>query len=101
MRVQLFNDLESGAYGSKLLQIGEGRLETNVDGKIEFTNDFCHPLTTEDELISHVYPNLENNIKTMSGYVRGQCYCRKMSPSIKLTIIYWKRQSVNQKFTHE
>lgn len=62
MRVQLFNDLESGAYASKLLQIGEGRLETDEDGKIEFTNDFCHPVATEDELISHVFPNIQNNI---------------------------------------
>ncbi|KAL0867452.1 hypothetical protein ABMA27_008239 [Loxostege sticticalis] len=50
MRVQLFNDLESGAYASKLLQIGEGRLETDED------------VATEDELISHVFPNIQNNI---------------------------------------
>lgn len=41
MRVEIFNDLESCAYASQLLQIEEGRLETDVDGKIEFTNDFC------------------------------------------------------------
>ncbi|XP_054266833.1 uncharacterized protein LOC128989005 [Macrosteles quadrilineatus] len=62
MRVQLFNDLESGAYASKLLKIGEGLLKTDTDGKIEFTNDFCHPVTTEDELIAHVYPNIQRNI---------------------------------------
>ncbi|XP_036320433.1 ATP-dependent DNA helicase pif1-like [Rhagoletis pomonella] len=63
MRVQLFNDLECGEYASKLLQIGEGVLQTNIDGKIEFNSDFCNPVMTEDELILCVYPNLQINIR--------------------------------------
>lgn len=62
MRVQLFNDLESGAYAAKLLQIGEGRIIADTDGKIEFTTDFCHPVATEDELISNVFPNIHHNV---------------------------------------
>ncbi|XP_017470169.1 PREDICTED: ATP-dependent DNA helicase pif1-like [Rhagoletis zephyria] len=63
MRVQLFNDLESGEYASKLLQIGVGVLQTNIYGKIEFKSDFCNPVMTEDELILCVYPNLQINIR--------------------------------------
>ncbi|GBP41275.1 hypothetical protein EVAR_33002_1 [Eumeta japonica] len=35
MRVQLFHDVESGAYAQKLLEIGEGRLDTDPE---EFLN---------------------------------------------------------------
>ena len=60
-RVQLFNDLESGAYASRLLQIGEGRLDTDDDRKISFINDLSHVVGSED-LIANVFPNLQQNI---------------------------------------
>ncbi|GFT31439.1 ATP-dependent DNA helicase [Trichonephila clavipes] len=41
MRVQLFSDVESGAYAQKLLEIGEGHLDTD-QGVVLFTHQFCH-----------------------------------------------------------
>ncbi|GFU22576.1 hypothetical protein TNCV_1304561 [Trichonephila clavipes] len=34
MRVQLFNDVESGAYAQKLLEIGEGHLDTDQEAEL-------------------------------------------------------------------
>lgn len=62
MRVQLYDDRESGAYASKLLQTGEGRLPTDAEGKIIFTNDFCNVVNSENDLIANVYPDLQHNM---------------------------------------
>lgn len=62
MRVQLHNDQESGEHAKKLLQIGEGRLQTDEEGKITFTNEFCNPIQSEEQLIHKVFPNLHSNI---------------------------------------
>ncbi|GFV91768.1 ATP-dependent DNA helicase [Trichonephila clavipes] len=62
MRVQLFNDVESGAYTQKLLEIGEGHLDTNKEGMVLFTHQFCHVVESEDELIDQVFPNMQQHI---------------------------------------
>ncbi|XP_050348921.1 uncharacterized protein LOC126772562 [Nymphalis io] len=62
MRVQLFSDIESEAYAQKLLEIGEGLLDTYQDGMIPFTQQFCHAVESEDELIEQVFPNMQQNI---------------------------------------
>ncbi|KAG5872154.1 hypothetical protein JTB14_004892 [Gonioctena quinquepunctata] len=51
MRVQLFSDVESGAFAQKLLEIGEGHLDTDQEGMVLFTQQFCHTVESEDELI--------------------------------------------------
>ncbi|GFY15429.1 ATP-dependent DNA helicase [Trichonephila clavipes] len=62
MRVQLFSDVESGAYAQKLLEIGEGHLDTDQEGMVLFTHQFCHVVESEDELIDHVFPNMQQHI---------------------------------------
>ncbi|XP_061385321.1 uncharacterized protein LOC133320740 [Danaus plexippus] len=62
MRVQLFSDVESGAYAQKLLEISEGHLNTDQVGMVLFTQQFCHAVETENELIEQVFPNLQQNI---------------------------------------
>ncbi|KAG5893813.1 hypothetical protein JTB14_027850 [Gonioctena quinquepunctata] len=42
MRVQLFSDVESGAFAQKLLEIGGGHLDTDQEGMVLFTQQFCH-----------------------------------------------------------
>lgn len=63
IRVQLFSDSESGAYAKKLLEIGEGRIETDQKGMVLFTNQFCHVVDSEEALIAQVFPNLQQNIQ--------------------------------------
>ncbi|GFY29125.1 ATP-dependent DNA helicase [Trichonephila clavipes] len=62
MRVQLFSDDESGAYAQKLLEIGEGHLDTDQEGMVLFTHQFCQVVKSEDELIDQVFPNLQQYI---------------------------------------
>ncbi|CAG9787616.1 unnamed protein product [Diatraea saccharalis] len=50
------------SFASKLLEVGDGRLKTDPDGKIIFTNEFCHPVATEEELLANVFPDLKNKI---------------------------------------
>ncbi|GFU79861.1 ATP-dependent DNA helicase [Trichonephila clavipes] len=58
----LFSDDESGAYAQKLLEIGEGHLDTDQEGMVLFTHQFCHVVESEDELIDHVFPNMQQHI---------------------------------------
>ncbi|GFT81001.1 ATP-dependent DNA helicase [Trichonephila clavipes] len=62
MRVQLFSDVESGAYAQKLLEIGEDHLDTDQEGMVLFTHQFCHVVESEDEFIDHVFPNMQQHI---------------------------------------
>ncbi|GFW89694.1 ATP-dependent DNA helicase [Trichonephila clavipes] len=62
MRVQLFSDVESGAYAQKLLEIGDGHLDTDQEGMVLFTHQFYHVVESEDELIDHVFPNMQQHI---------------------------------------
>lgn len=48
MCVQLYNDHEAGVFANMLLQMGVGRLESGADGKILFSEEFSHPVATED-----------------------------------------------------
>ncbi|GFV87198.1 ATP-dependent DNA helicase [Trichonephila clavipes] len=62
MRVQLFSDVESGAYAQKLLEIGEGHLDPDQEDMVLFTHQFCHVVESEDELIDQVFPNVQQHI---------------------------------------
>ncbi|XP_075428712.1 ATP-dependent DNA helicase Pif1-like [Ascaphus truei] len=62
MRVQLLGHSNDQAFADTLLQIGEGTLPTDfTSGEITFPIHFCHMMTSLEELIHHVYPNLLNN----------------------------------------
>ncbi|GFW68471.1 ATP-dependent DNA helicase [Trichonephila clavipes] len=62
MRVQLFSDVESGAYAQKLPEIGKGHLDTDQEGMVLFTHQFCHVVESEDELIDQVFANMQQHI---------------------------------------
>ncbi|GFX01448.1 ATP-dependent DNA helicase [Trichonephila clavipes] len=62
MRVQLFSGVESGAYTQKLLEIDEGHLDTDQEGMVLFTHQFCHVVESEDELIDQVFPKMQQHI---------------------------------------
>lgn len=63
MRVHLYNDINAGNYADTLLKIGDGRLESDAEGKVMLTRDFCYLVQSGSELIEMVYPGLQNNIK--------------------------------------
>ncbi|XP_047514655.1 ATP-dependent DNA helicase PIF1-like [Pieris napi] len=62
MRVELSRDETTGQFAKILLQIGEGTYPTDqTTGLIELNSDFCNIVTTEDELIDKIYPNIIQN----------------------------------------
>ncbi|KAL0902327.1 hypothetical protein ABMA27_000223 [Loxostege sticticalis] len=52
MRVQLFNDQESGLFAQTLLEVGEGRVLTDANGQITFDSRFSNVVSLEDNLIN-------------------------------------------------
>ncbi|GBM37041.1 hypothetical protein AVEN_129973-1 [Araneus ventricosus] len=62
VRVQLFNDTESGQYAATLLKIGEGRFKTDPSGMITLNGGTCKVARSTEELISKVYPQQQGNM---------------------------------------
>ncbi|CAK1603523.1 unnamed protein product [Parnassius mnemosyne] len=62
MRVHLYNDINAGNYADTLLKIGDGRLETDAEGCVKLTRDFCNLVQSHSELIASVYSDLTNNM---------------------------------------
>ncbi|CAG5034231.1 unnamed protein product [Parnassius apollo] len=62
MRVHLYNDINAGNYADTLLKIGDGRLETDAEGCVKLTRDFCYLVHSHSELIASVYSDLTNNM---------------------------------------
>jgi len=62
MRVQLQGDINVANFSNWLLQIGNGTFPVDNDGFIKLSEQFCHIVNTIDELISVIYPNINDNI---------------------------------------
>ncbi|GBL90191.1 hypothetical protein AVEN_130315-1 [Araneus ventricosus] len=62
MRVQPFNDTESGQYAATLLKIFKGRFKTDPNGMITLNGGFCKIAPITEELIRKVYPELHANM---------------------------------------
>ncbi|CAK1603877.1 unnamed protein product [Parnassius mnemosyne] len=62
MRVQVYNDHESVVFAQNRIDIGEGHMATDEDGLIKFETHFCNIVSSEDNLITEVFPNLQQNI---------------------------------------
>ncbi|RVE53092.1 hypothetical protein evm_002189 [Chilo suppressalis] len=53
---------ESGLFAQTLLEVGEGRMPTDTNGQITFENIFNNVVNSEDNLISKVFPSLQENL---------------------------------------
>lgn len=61
MRVRLQNDASADVFAQQLLQMGNGAMPTDADGRITFPSDFCTLVNSTEELIQHVFPDISNN----------------------------------------
>ena len=64
MRVDLHNDVHSGHYAETLLKIDEGRLDTDAEGYILLSREFCILVENDVDLIAQVYPDLKQNLNS-------------------------------------
>ncbi|CAK1602388.1 unnamed protein product [Parnassius mnemosyne] len=87
MRVHLYNDINAGNYADILLKIGDGWLETDAEGCVKLTRDFCNLVQSHSELIASVYSDLTNNMHEET--VRDKWLCER-------AILAPKNESVNK-----
>ncbi|GFY44583.1 ATP-dependent DNA helicase [Trichonephila inaurata madagascariensis] len=59
MRVALLNDTSAKDFSEQLLTIGNGQVPVDESsGLISFPNNFCNFVSSKDELINNVFPNI-------------------------------------------
>ena len=64
MRVRLQNDDSGQTFSDQLLAIGNGKLPVDsISGRIQLPADFCNLVTSKNELIEKVFPNILKNYK--------------------------------------
>ncbi|XP_037959314.1 uncharacterized protein LOC119688719 [Teleopsis dalmanni] len=64
MRVALVNDTSAEEFSKQLLLIGNGRVAVEESsGLIAFPSNFCNFVSSKDELINEVFPNIIANHK--------------------------------------
>ncbi|UYV66707.1 hypothetical protein LAZ67_4002638 [Cordylochernes scorpioides] len=64
MRVQLHNDTTAAQFADELLKIGEGQLETDSEGNIQFSNTFCQVVESSESLYEKA--------RILTGSFRGE-----------------------------
>ncbi|GFS88814.1 ATP-dependent DNA helicase [Trichonephila clavipes] len=91
IRVQLFSDVGAGVCVQKLLEIGEGLLDTDQEGMVLFTHQFYHVVESEDELIDQVFPNLQQYILNENWLVERTILAPKNETVAKINEKNWTK----------
>ncbi|GFW17608.1 ATP-dependent DNA helicase [Trichonephila clavipes] len=63
MRVQLQNDRSAEVFSRQLLDIGNGQLSIDETRQISLPDNFYNLVTSKEELISKVFPNIQINYR--------------------------------------
>ena len=64
MRVRLQNDDSGQTFSDQLLAIGNGKVPVDsILGRMQLPAEFCNLVTSKNELIEKVLPNILNNYK--------------------------------------
>ncbi|GFX98874.1 ATP-dependent DNA helicase [Trichonephila clavipes] len=63
MRVQIQNDRSAEVFSRQLLEIGNGQLPIDETRQISLPYNFCNLVTSKEELISKVFPNIQINYR--------------------------------------
>ncbi|KAK1330344.1 hypothetical protein QTO34_010533 [Cnephaeus nilssonii] len=64
MRVQLQNDRSAEIFSHQLLEIGNGKVPVDLtSGQISLPRKFCNLVTSKEELVEKVFPNIQTNYK--------------------------------------
>jgi len=61
MRVHILGDIEAGTFATKVLEVGDGKIPSDNAGYIEIESQLGNIVASVEELMSAVYPNLQNN----------------------------------------
>ncbi len=64
MRVQLQNDPSAEIFSHHLLDIGNGKVPVDLtSGRISLPQNFCKLVTSKEDLVQKVFPNIKTNYK--------------------------------------
>ncbi|GFX73263.1 ATP-dependent DNA helicase [Trichonephila clavipes] len=63
MRVQFQNDRSAEVFSRQFLDIGNGQLPIDETRQISLPDNFCNLVTSKEELISKVFPNIQINYR--------------------------------------
>jgi ATP-dependent DNA helicase PIF1 len=64
MRVQVQNDRSAEIFSHQLLEIGNGKMPVDLtSGRISYPHNFCSFVTSKEELVAKVFPNIQTNYK--------------------------------------
>lgn len=64
MRVQLQNDRSAEILSHQLLGIGNGKVPVDLtSGRISLPHNFCNLVTSKEELVVKVFPNIQTHYK--------------------------------------
>ncbi|RCN39175.1 hypothetical protein ANCCAN_14900 [Ancylostoma caninum] len=64
MRVHLRGDVSAQRFAEQLLLLGEGKFPVDpINDLISFPSDFCNVVTSLEELINKVFPDIRDNFK--------------------------------------
>lgn len=64
MRVQLQNDRSAETFSHQLLGIGNEKVPVDLtSGRISLPHNFCNLVTSKEELVEKVFPNIQTNDK--------------------------------------
>ena len=78
MRVRLQNDDSGQRFSDQLLAIGNEKLPVDsISGRIQLPPEFCNLVTSKNELIEKVFPNILNN------YKNNKCLSERAIPAPK------------------
>ena len=60
-RVHLLDDVLEGVFSSKFIQIWEGKISANSDGRLQHFPNICQLIQNVDKLVSCIFPNISEN----------------------------------------
>ncbi|GFY42472.1 ATP-dependent DNA helicase [Trichonephila inaurata madagascariensis] len=60
--MHLNNNVDSRHYAESILKIGDGSLDTNAEGYILLSREFCNLAENDVDLISQVYSGSQQNL---------------------------------------
>ena len=75
MRVRLSGDLQAGKFAAQLLRLGNGNILANEKGEIEFPDECGSVVSNYGDLLSKVYPNIQQHY---IGYVKEVLWLQEM-----------------------
>lgn len=62
MRVHLKGDLKSEEFSTLVLQVGDGKLPEDSEGKCAIPQNLCHTVSDINSLLDEIYPNLNDKV---------------------------------------